>query len=128
MAAKPPPPPKPPAASKPAAAPKPPAEPKPAAALPKPPQTASKPDPAKGYRIQIGSLRSEAAAKTAWAKRLKQHGEILGKLTLLVKRVDLDKKGVYYRVQAGPLKDRTAAKRVCDALKQKKVGCLVIRP
>ena len=95
---------------------------------PKPPQTAATPDPAKGYRIQIGSLRSEAAAKSAWAKRVKQHGAILGKLTLLVKRADLDKKGVYYRVQAGPLKDLAAAKRICDALKQKKVGCLVIRP
>ena len=33
-----------------------------------------------------------------------------------------------HRVQAGPLKDLAAARRICDALKQKKVGCLVIRP
>jgi len=88
----------------------------------------SKPDPLKGYRIQIGAHRSEAAAKSAWDKRLKQHGTILNKLTLLVRRVDLHNRGVYYRVQAGPLNDQEAAKRICDALKQKKVGCLVIRP
>ena len=121
-----PPPPK--VAVKPPAPPKPPAAPKSPAVAPKPTQTASKPDPAKGYRIQISSHRSEAAAKSAWAKWVKQHGAILGKLTLLVKRAELDKRGVYYRVQAGPLKDLAAARRVCDALKQKKVGCLVIRP
>ena len=47
---------------------------------------------------------------------------------MLVKRVELAKKGVYYRVQAGPVKDKAAANRICDSLKQKKVGCLVIRP
>jgi len=87
-----------------------------------------KTDLSKGYRIQIGSLRSEAAAKVLWQKRLKQHGTILGKFSLLVKRADLDKRGVYYRVQAGPLKGLAAANRVCEALKEKKVGCLVIRP
>ena len=110
----------------------PPPAPKVAAKPPKPaPKSAAvspKTDLSKGYRIQIGSLRSEAAAKVLWQKRLKQHGAILGKLSLLVKRADLDKKGIYYRVQAGPLKDLAAAKRVCEALKEKKVGCLAIRP
>ncbi len=101
---------------------------KPPKPAPKVPDAAPKLDPSKGYRIQIGSLRSEAAAKSAWQKRLKQHGAILGKLSLLVKRVELAKKGVYYRVQAGPVKDKAAANRICDSLKQKKVGCLVIRP
>ncbi len=88
----------------------------------------SKLDPSKGFRIQIGSLRSKEAANRAWVKQLKQHGKILSKLTLLVKRADLGKKGVYYRVQAGPLSNKTAAQRICDELKQKKVGCLVVRP
>jgi len=100
----------------------------PAKPLPKTSQTAAKLDPSKGFRIQIGSFRSEAAAKTAWEKRRKQHGKLLRKLALLVKRVDLNKRGVYFRVQAGPLRNRAAANRVCDALKQKKIGCLVIRP
>lgn len=95
---------------------------------PKPAKIASKPDPATGYRIQIGSLRSEEAARTAWERRVKDHGEILGSLSLLVKRVDLGKKGVYYRVQAGPFKSKEAAARSCDALKQQKVGCFVVRP
>ncbi|NKB59490.1 MAG: hypothetical protein GKS00_24465 [Alphaproteobacteria bacterium] len=95
---------------------------------PRAPQVASKSDPAKGYRIQIGSLRSELAAKLAWRKYVKQHGPVLSKLSLLVKKADLGKKGVYYRVQAGPLQNKEAARRICDELKQKKVGCFVVAP
>lgn len=94
----------------------------------KPPAAAPKPNLAKSYRVQIGSLRTEAAAKTAWDKRRKENSALLGGLSLLVNRADLGRKGIYYRVQAGPLKDLAEAKRVCDALKKKKVACLVIRP
>jgi hypothetical protein len=92
------------------------------------PKAAAKPDPATGYRIQIGSLRSEEAAKKAWESHLKKHGPVLSKLTLLVKRAELGKKGVYFRVQAGPLENKEAAKRICDELKRKKIGCFVVRP
>lgn len=86
------------------------------------------PKPAIGYRIQIGSLRSEAAAKAAWQKYVKQNKTILSKLSLYVNKADLGKKGVYYRVQAGSLKNKTAAQRICEELKQKKVGCFVVAP
>lgn len=99
---------------------------------PKPDDSAAnapaKADPASGYRIQIGSLRSADAARTAWERQVKKHGAILGELTLLVKRVDLDTKGVYYRVQAGPFETKAAASEVCDALKRRDVGCFVVRP
>lgn len=95
-----------------------------------PPKTVVKPapKPATGYRIQIGSLRSEAAAKAAWQKHVKQNKTVLSKLSLHVAKADLGKKGVYYRVQAGSLKNKAAAQRICDELKQKKVGCFVVAP
>jgi hypothetical protein len=86
------------------------------------------PKPATGYRIQIGALRSKAAAKAAWQKHVKQNKTVLSKLPLYVNKADLGKKGVYYRVQAGSLKNKAAAQRICDELKQKKVGCFVVAP
>ena len=44
-----------------------------------------------------------------------------------VQRADLGAKGVFYRVRAGPLADRTAADELCVALKARDVGCLVVR-
>lgn len=84
--------------------------------------------PAKGYRVQIASLRSAEAARREWAKRVKQSGGTLAGLTLFIKRVDIPRKGIYFRVQAGPLLDKTAARRVCDTLKRRKIGCLVVKP
>ncbi len=89
---------------------------------------ASRPGLSKGFRIQISSVRSAEAAKRAWQNTVKRHGAVLSQLSLLVKRADLGEKGVFYRVQAGPLRDLAAARRVCDALKRKKVDCLVVKP
>ena len=49
-------------------------------------------------------------------------------LPLLMKRADLGDKGVFYRLQAGPLSDAAAAETLCGKLKQRNVGCLIVRP
>ena len=43
-------------------------------------------------------------------------------------RVDLGAKGIFYRVQAGPIADGNVAERSCAALKARHVGCLVVKP
>jgi cell division septation protein DedD len=110
----------------------PPPKPAPVAATPAAPPKTAKPAAKAvsggGYRVQIASLRTAGAAKREWAKRVKQSGGVLAGLTLFVKRVDIPKKGTYFRVQAGPLLDKTAARRVCDTLKQRKISCFVVKP
>ncbi len=41
---------------------------------------------------------------------------------------DLDAKGVFYRLQAGPLAGAGQAKGLCEALALRNVQCLVITP
>ena len=101
---------------------------KPAPVIAKKAAPAAKPASGKGYRVQIASLRSAEAAKREWTKRVKQSGGVLAGLTLFVKRVLIPQKGTYFRVQAGPLLDKIAARRVCDSLKRRKIGCLVVKP
>ena len=102
------------------------------AKLPPAPKTAakpaSKPASGKGYRVQVASLRGADAAMRAWTKRVKQSGGVLAGLTLFVKRAMIPKKGTYFRVQTGPLLDKVAARRVCESLKRRKIGCLVVKP
>jgi cell division septation protein DedD len=82
-----------------------------------------------GYRIQLASLRSNAAAARSWKKLVDSHKELLGGLRLTIARRDLGAgKGVFFRVQAGPLKDQAAARSLCDKLKRRKISCLVVRP
>jgi len=90
-----------------------------------PPATAI---PARAFRIQLGAVRSEAAARSEWSRLQKQHQPVLGRLALSVERADLGQKGVYYRIQAGPFADRAAADAACHELTKQKVPCLPIRP
>jgi len=83
---------------------------------------------AKGGRIQVAALRSERDALDQWARLQKAHGDLLGGLTPHVQRVDLGAKGIFFRLQAGPIDGRGAAKALCAKLQKRKSGCLVVRP
>lgn len=101
-----------------------------------PPRVASLPAPAPRtpaavggrYRVQIAALRSEAAAKRNWASLTKRYADLFGGLQPSVERVDLGPKGVFYRLQAGPFADEAAARAMCSRAKQRKLGCIVVKP
>jgi hypothetical protein len=80
------------------------------------------------YRVQIASLRSPEDAQAAIARMKKANGDLFSGLAFDVKRADLADKGVYYRVQVGPLADASAANALCDRLKDRKLGCVIVRP
>jgi len=80
------------------------------------------------YQIQLAAVRNAEAAKREWARLQKKHNNVLGPLSLNVERADLGKKGIFYRLRAGPVADLAAAKALCQSLAKLKVGCFVIRP
>ena len=90
--------------------------------------TAPAAGPAAGFRVQIGSVKSDSQAKREGERLKSQHTDVLGPLQLSVHRADLGSKGVYYRIQLGPLASADAASDVCKKLSARKVGCLVVRP
>jgi hypothetical protein len=106
-------------------APPPVAAPVPKAASPTtPPAVASGP----GYRLQLGAVRSEDAAKQEWEKLKRAQPDLLGKLTFSTGRVDLGDRGIYYRIQAGPIADANEATQSCATLKSRNVGCILVKP
>jgi cell division septation protein DedD len=80
-----------------------------------------------GWRIQIASVKSEDIAKSTWARLQAAHGDVLANLRMQPARVDLGDKGVWYRVQAGPL-DEKQAHGVCGTLKTRKTDCVIVPP
>lgn len=81
------------------------------------------------WRVQIAALRSEAKALSEWERFRRAHPDLLGALVLEIQRADLgSEKGIFYRLRAGPLADRTAAASLCVQLKVRGLGCLVVRP
>lgn len=104
------------------------AQPAPPAARPAP--TGSAETPARtaasgNFNIQIGALRSEDAARTEWTRVQNANRALLADLSPTYQRVSTDK-GVFFRVQGGPLtEDR--AREVCAGLKAKGQACLVVK-
>jgi hypothetical protein len=83
--------------------------------------------PIGGWRIQIASVTNEDIAKSTWARLQAAHGDVLANLRMQPTRVDLGDKGVWYRVQAGPL-DEKQAHSVCSTLRSRKADCVVVPP
>jgi cell division septation protein DedD len=84
--------------------------------------------PVKGWRVQIASLRSEAGGQQTWTALRNKHGDLFGNLSMRLVKAEIKGKGIFYRLQAGPVADRTAASSLCQKAKARKIGCLVVRP
>ncbi|MFM8678392.1 MAG: SPOR domain-containing protein [Alphaproteobacteria bacterium] len=95
-----------------------------AAALPPPARAGS---PA-GARIQLGSVRSEADARKLWDSVRRKHPGEVGALTAHISRVDFPDRGTFYRVNAGTLPDRDAARDMCAKLRKAGTECIVAAP
>jgi len=83
--------------------------------------------PTGGWRVQVASVKNEDVAKSTWARLQSAHGEALANLRMQAVRVDLGDKGVWYRVQAGPL-DEKQAQSVCSSLRSRKADCVTVPP
>src|SRR5438309_1646397 len=90
-----------------------------------PPKTAA--TGAAGTRLQLGSVRSEDAARQEWERIKRKNADLLGTLSATPIRADLGDKGIYYRIQTGPVADQAAAERICSELKQRSIGCIIAR-
>ena len=77
--------------------------------------------------IQLASMPSSEAAARRWQGLLKSHPGLLGDFNLTIQPADLGDRGLYYRVQVGPLPNRATAKDLCWQLKAKQQDCIVVR-
>ncbi len=76
--------------------------------------------------LQLSSLRSVEAAKEESLRLKNAFSELLGNKDLFVNKVDLAKRGVFYRVLVRPFPDPAMAKTMCDQLKRLDQDCLVV--
>jgi SPOR domain len=96
-----------------------------APAGPTKPATAQEtPANAHGTRIQLGSVRSEDVARQEWDRIKRTNADLLASISATPIRADLGEKGVFYRIQTGPVAD---AERICSELKRRNIGCIIAR-
>ncbi|MBR0895260.1 SPOR domain-containing protein [Bradyrhizobium tropiciagri] len=70
-----------------------------------------------GYLVQVSSQKNEADAQASYKVLQGKYSGLLASQPLVVRRVDLAEKGVYYRAFAGPLGSAEEANQLCSRLK-----------
>ncbi len=80
----------------------------------------------RSYRIQLGAFRTQAKARNHGRSLQRKHRSLLGRLSMVVERVDLGAKGVFYRLRTGPLANRQTARDLCRTLGKRRINCFLV--
>lgn len=96
---------------------------RPAAVAPAPVQSGNS-----EYVVQVASLRSQADAQRLWTEINRKFSDVLPTGSESdIRRVDLNEKGIYFRLRVAGLANRAAANRLCSQFKARKQSCIVTR-
>ena len=79
------------------------------------------------FGIQLGALRSEDQARQLWSRLTIQFPGLLGSLSHRVVAYDSGPRGMFYRLQAGPMPTQATAQDFCIQLKRQGQDCLFVR-
>jgi len=78
-----------------------------------------------GYVVQVSAERSDAKAQVSFKTLQSRFPDVLGGHSPLIRRVELGKKGIFYRAQIGPFDTVETAKQLCARLKSAGGHCMV---
>lgn len=81
-----------------------------------------------GYRLHLASYRTIEDADEGWSRMLQQYGDLLAGLQVEISRVDLGSRGIYWRVQAGPVADPDRGRKICAEFIRRGGYCQVMAP
>lgn len=74
--------------------------------------------------IHLASYRTRKAADRGWSQLRRAHKSLLSELSSEITRVNLGPgKGIFFRLKAGPLRDKAAAADMCRKLKSRRQFC-----
>ncbi len=81
------------------------------------------------HRIYLASYRGITEAEIGWRLMVAENKDLLGPLSAALFQVDLRReKGIFYRLQAGPMVDGGSADTLCLNLAARAVPCVARRP
>jgi SPOR domain len=77
--------------------------------------------------VQVGSKQDQMEALATFADMQQKYPTLLAPYQPMVQRDDLGAKGVWYRLRIGPIVDKSAASKLCSALRSQGLpDCLVM--
>ena len=81
----------------------------------------------RSFAVQLASVRTEGDAEFEWKRLQRRFSDLLARRDLVVQTVDLETRGIFFRVLTGPFENRTEAQDLCAEFKFREKDCLAVR-
>jgi tetratricopeptide (TPR) repeat protein len=78
---------------------------------------------ASGPAVHLASFRTRKSADRGWAQIKRAHAKLIGGMESKISKVNLGRKGTYYRLKVGPFATAAEAKAMCRKLKRRRQYC-----
>lgn len=79
------------------------------------------------WRVQLFASNNKPAVEKAWKVMKTKHVNLLSNMSYLIKKVEIPRKGNFYRLQVGQFPTREMAEGMCSKLKAKKQDCIPVK-
>ena len=79
------------------------------------------------FAIHLSSVRNRIGAETEWKRLQKRFPDLLRDRELMVRPVELEGRGTFFRVLTGPFADYARAQELSAKFKSREQYCLAIR-
>ena len=81
------------------------------------------------FRVQLASYRKPISAHKGWKILANKYIDLLGSLNYALAEVNLGaEKGIYHRLEAGPLGSLAEAQIICAKIQSRKDSCITVKP
>ena len=79
------------------------------------------------FRVQLGALPTEEAARSEGDRLARRHDDLLSALSLQILRIERQGAAPMFVLRAGPLPSPERARALCDRMRERRIPCAVIR-
>jgi hypothetical protein len=81
-------------------------------------------------RVQLAAVKSKDSAYKYWVRLKKEYPKLFNRLDYFIQRVDLGKRGVFYRLQIGNFRNQLKAEEFCVNFiaksRKKRSNCIIV--
>lgn len=76
------------------------------------------------WKVQLFASNNKLAVENAWKRIQNKHSHLLSNMSYKIKKVEIPKRGNFYRLQVGKFPTRSMAEGLCTKLRARKQDCI----
>ena len=81
----------------------------------------------RSFAIHLASVRTKDGPETGWNHLQRQFPELIGQRDLIIRSVEIEAQGTFFRIMTGPFEARPLAQDLCDKFRSREQYCMVLR-